>query len=77
MATTQSKPLTNLQLELLKIFSREVSDQDLLEIRKILAKYFAQKAMDIADQVWDANKWTEEDEQRFLHEHTRTTYQPE
>jgi len=75
MATkTKSQPLTNLQLELLKVFARQVSDQDLLEIRKLIARYFAQKAMDLADQVWEDNKWTEEDEQKFLKEHSRTAY---
>jgi hypothetical protein len=73
----QTKPLTNLQLELLKIFSREVSEADLLEIRKMLARYFAEKAINLADQVWDANKWTEKDEERFLNEYARTTYKPE
>jgi hypothetical protein len=77
MAHTRTKPLTNLQLELLKIFSREVSEVDLLEIRKMLARYFAEKAINLADQVWDANKWTEKDEERFLNEHARTTYKPE
>jgi hypothetical protein len=75
MASTQTKPLTNLQLELLRVFSREVSETDLIEIRKMLAHFFAEKAMDLADQAWDANKWTEEDEQRFLKEHARTPYQ--
>jgi len=38
-----NKPLTNLQLELLKIYSFNLGDNQLLEIRDILAKYFADK----------------------------------
>jgi len=43
------QPLSNLQLELLNVFSRPVSDDDLRAIQKFLANYFAQKAMDLAD----------------------------
>jgi hypothetical protein len=39
MATTQTKPLTNLQLELLRVFSREVSVADLIEIWMNLRKF--------------------------------------
>jgi hypothetical protein len=66
--------LSNLQLELLKLFARNVAEQDLLEIKKLLVKYFAKKAMDLADKVWEENDWTEADEQRMLNEHLRTPY---
>ena len=62
------QPLTNLQLEILKLYARQVSEHDLLEIKKLLAKYFAQKAMDLADQAWDEKGWTNKDEERFLNE---------
>jgi hypothetical protein len=35
------QPLTNVQLELLKTFSHQLPDNDLLELRKILAAFFA------------------------------------
>lgn len=47
-----NQPLTNLQLELLKVFSRPVPDEDLKAIRQLLSNYFAQKAALIADDVW-------------------------
>lgn len=66
--------LSNLQLELLKLFARNVAEQNLLEIKKLLVKYFAKKAMDLADKVWEENNWTEADEQKMLNEHLRTPY---
>jgi hypothetical protein len=45
-------PLSNLQLELLKLYVRNVSQEDLLQIKYMLARYFAQKATDLADKVW-------------------------
>jgi len=76
MQTVVKQPLTALQLELLKIFSSDVSETDLLEIKKFLTQYFAHKAMDLADKVWDKNKWDEQDENKFLNEHSRTPYKP-
>ncbi|MCE6988353.1 hypothetical protein [Dyadobacter sp. CY323] len=43
--------LTNLQPELLKVYSRPVSEDDLLAIRRFLASYFAEKSMNLADAV--------------------------
>lgn len=40
---TQSSKLSPLQLELLKLYSMGHSDEDLLEIKKMLGRYFAKK----------------------------------
>ena len=40
-------------------------------IRTLLANYFAQKAVNLADEVWDKNNWTECDTQRLASEHNR------
>lgn len=74
MQTTIQTPLTNLQLELLKLYTKPVSENDLLEIKKFIVQYFANKAMDLADKVWDENKWNKEDEKKFLSDHLRTPY---
>lgn len=72
---TANQPLTNLQLELLKLYSRKVSEQDLQSIKKMLAQYFANKAMYLADQTWENNNWTEEDAERLSNEHLRKSSQ--
>lgn len=74
METLVKQPLTTLQLELLKIFARDIDESDLLEIKKFLIQFFANKAMDLADKVWEQNKWNEQNEKRFLKEHNRTPY---
>jgi hypothetical protein len=71
MTQAVKQPFTNLQLEILKLYARQVSEHDLLKIKKLLAKYFAQKAMDLADQAWDEKGWTSEDEEKLLNEHFR------
>ncbi len=68
------QPLTNLQLELLKLFARDLPEEELLNIRHILIQYFAKKSMDLADEAWEKEGWTNEDEEKFSNEHFRTSY---
>lgn len=60
------QPLSNVQLELLKTFSHQLSETEILELRKILANFFAQRAIQLANEVWDKNEWTDEDVDRML-----------
>jgi hypothetical protein len=60
------KPLTNLQLELIKMFSFDLSDAQLLEVRQLLTRYFADKASDEMDSLWDENGWTDETMDNWL-----------
>lgn len=45
-------PFSNLQMEILRLFAEDVPDYDLLEIKKMIAKYFFDKAATEAEQVW-------------------------
>ena len=68
------KGLTNLQLELLKVFSFNLSDQQIKEIRGLLAKYFAEKATQEMDKLWESQDWTNETMEEWSKEHLRTKY---
>jgi hypothetical protein len=74
MGTVVPHKLSNLQIELLKVFSRNISDTQLLEIRQILAQYFAQKATDEMDRLWDEKGWSNDTMDAFLDEKMRTPY---
>lgn len=50
--------MTNLQQELLKVFSRDILENELKEIKTILIKYFADKATKSANKVWDEQGYT-------------------
>jgi hypothetical protein len=67
----QSSKLSNLQLELLKIFSRNISDQQLLEIKGILSRYFADKASDEFERLAEERGWTVETYKQWTNEHSR------
>ncbi|MFK7946004.1 MAG: hypothetical protein AB8G11_00320 [Saprospiraceae bacterium] len=62
------QPLSNMQLELLKLYSNNVSDEDLLAIKRLLAKFFMQKAIKEADKVWDEKGYTNETMENWLKE---------
>ena len=64
--------LSNLQLELLKLFQYNISDAQILEIRDLLAKYFAQKATEEMDALWEANNWDEKTMETWGKEHMRS-----
>jgi hypothetical protein len=51
--STASIPLSNIQLELLKLYSTNIPETDLLEIKRYLAKFFMKKAIAEADKTWD------------------------
>ncbi len=68
MAAEPSAPLTDLQLELLKLYSTEVTAEELREVRRLLGRYFGQKASQDADRVWDERGLTDEDMDAWLHE---------
>ena len=63
--------LSNLQLELLRLYGNGVSEENLREIKMILAKYFADKATDEMDKVWEEKNLTEQDMTRWTNEHNR------
>ena len=69
---TLQKKLTNLQLELLKVFSHELPEEQLLEIRQLLAKYFAQKVDEEMDSLCEVKGWTEETMREWANEHLRS-----
>jgi hypothetical protein len=71
MAATQTKPMSNLQAELLKLYANNLSDEQLLEIKGMLGNYFAQKATEAMDEVWEAQGLTEQDMTNRTNEHNR------
>ena len=55
-----TKKLSNLQLELLRVFSYELSEEQLKEIRALLSDYFAKKVTKEMDALFEENQWGDE-----------------
>ncbi|GGA86463.1 hypothetical protein [Puia dinghuensis] len=59
-------PLSNIQAELLKLFSVQIAEKDLLELKKVMAKFLLDKARDKADSIWEELGYTNEKLQQIL-----------
>jgi hypothetical protein len=59
MITPVQQPLSNMQWELLKIFSFDIPEKHLVELKKIIAAFLLEKAKDSADVIWDEKKYTD------------------
>lgn len=66
------QPLSNVQLELLRVFAHQVSDNDLSGLRQMIAEFFAHRAVIAADVFWDRNGRSETDVQRLLNTKLRS-----
>lgn len=74
MAMIKDTQLTNLQLELIKMFRFELKETQLLEIKRLLASYFSEQATSEMDTLWEANNWDADTMKHWANEHTRTSY---
>ena len=66
--------LSNLQLEILKTFSRPLPESQVLEIQQLLADYFAKKVDTKVDELFDQQHWGASKVDEWLGEHLRTLY---
>lgn len=62
------------QLYILELMSRVQNENELNEIKDVLAKHFADKALDAIDKLWDEGKINDDVIQSWKHEHMRTPY---
>lgn len=61
-------PLTNVQMELLKLFSTNMSDEEVIELKGVIARFYAEKATAEADRIWDEKGLTNEDMDKLLNQ---------
>jgi hypothetical protein len=59
-------PLSNVQMELMKLYSTNLSDKELAELKDVLAKFYADKAITKANEIWDAKGLTDADMENWL-----------
>ena len=63
-----SRPLTNVQQEILKLYATEFTEQELQEFRQELGLYFARKTTEAADRAFVAKGYTADDIEQWLYE---------
>ncbi len=60
LSEKRTAPLSNLQIELLKLYQTGVPDQYLEDLKILIARYLFAKARAKADKLWDEKKYTDE-----------------
>ena len=66
--TIHKTPFTNIQQELLRLYSHQVADTDLIEIKNLIGNYFAKRLSQMVDVAWEKNNWSNEDMEAILND---------
>jgi hypothetical protein len=61
-------PLTNLQVEILKLYTQELPEEDILTIRKMIAKYLLNKIRNEANKIGIERGYNEDTFKKLLNE---------
>ena len=69
--------LSPAQRQLLTLFRRDLPDETWEDLRAVVGRFFAERAIAEADRVWDEKGWTDEDAERMLHAHYRRRSTPD
>jgi len=72
--TVPSNPLTPFQIEMLEMGSRVSTEAEQQDIRRMLGQYFAKRAEDALDRLWDEGTLNERVIEEWKTEHMRTPY---
>jgi hypothetical protein len=62
------QPLSNVQVELLKLYSTGIGDEQLLEIKELIANYLFEKSVTQADKLWEEKGYNKETINQWLNE---------
>jgi hypothetical protein len=68
MNRQEPRPLTTMQMELLQQCSFNIPEEDLEELRTIIAKYLFEKAIAMADKIAQEKGYTQETFDQWLNE---------
>lgn len=66
MLKTAPQHLSNLQMELLKLYSTGISDEHLLELKEVIAQFLFEKAKEKADKIWEEKGYDEKTIEKWL-----------
>ncbi len=64
--STLETPFTPLQAEILKVCNKRVTDEQLIEIKNLIGKYFMNKAVESASKAAEEKGYTDETYKQWL-----------
>ncbi len=72
MSTIQPSPhLTNIQLELLKLYAYDLKEEDMQELKKVLASFFAERIRKRTGKLWQERGYSQETMEQWLNDETQ------
>lgn len=63
-----SQPLSNVQKEILKLYSANLSQNELEELKTVIGRFYADKAVKNADHIWEEKKYSIDNINEWLDE---------
>jgi hypothetical protein len=64
----KSKNFTPLQLELLKLYANNPTEEELNDIKTLIGQYYAKKLSNLGDEFALENEWSDETIESILHD---------
>lgn len=66
--------LNKAQLQILKLLSNIKTEEEAKELSQVISNFYAKKATEEMDRLWESGQWNEEKNDQILKEHLRTPY---
>ena len=70
----QTIGLNAAQMDFLQLLGRIKTEEELSELRKVVCDYFARKAEEEMNRLWETGQWSKEKDEEVLRTHLRTPY---
>lgn len=67
--TTKLNPI---QLHLLQMFEHFKDEQELIDLKQVLAEYYAHRVDEMSERIWDEKKLSDTDMDALLQAHLRS-----
>ena len=69
----QRTVLNNAQLSILHLLSTLQTEEEVHELRNVISSYYAKKATEEMDRLWETGQWSQEKNEAILKEHLHIT----
>jgi hypothetical protein len=63
-----SPPLTNTQLQILKLYAYDLKEDEMQELQKVLAAFFAKRIRKRTGKLWQDRRYTNETMKQWLND---------
>ena len=74
LMTGQQNGLNKAQMDIMRLLGHIKTEEEAAELRQVISNFYAKKAEDAMDRLWETGLWDEEKNEKILKEHLRTPY---